>query len=200
MNPILSLRIYGEMSVVYPAFKYPSHSCLPCIHSPPCDHITSQYRPSPWLSCWKSCLTSQSLTCQNSLLKCREPALLVKPVRYLQLTRASYINLYFLGHYRNPIWSDLKGEFPLLTLPEVFESGLRQARPKPFLGHRALVTSEPLVYETEYTWQTYADVDRRRRAVGSALENLFQKGELARGEDFETVGIWSINRPGRTSV
>jgi long-chain acyl-CoA synthetase len=94
------------------------------------------------------------------------------------------------------MWSDLKGEFPILTLPEMFESGLRQARPKPFLGHRELISTDPVTYASEYTWQTYADVDKRRRAVGSALENLFRTGELAAGQDFETVGIWSINRPG----
>ncbi|KIO29700.1 hypothetical protein M407DRAFT_49678, partial [Tulasnella calospora MUT 4182] len=81
-------------------------------------------------------------------------------------------------------------------LPELFESGLAQAKDLPFLGHRAVLTTEPAVtFAPEYTWQTYAEVDKRRRAVGSALESYFKSGKLEKGTDFEAVGIWALNRP-----
>ncbi|KAG9022323.1 hypothetical protein FS837_006449, partial [Tulasnella sp. UAMH 9824] len=34
-------------------------------------------------------------------------------------------------------WFDQAGEFGRVTLPELFESGLAQAKDLPFLGHRA---------------------------------------------------------------
>lgn len=48
----------------------------------------------------------------------------------------------------------------------------------------------------EYHWLTYGEVDKRRRHVGSALELKHKSGLYRAGEEFETVGIWSINRPG----
>ncbi|KAG8940937.1 hypothetical protein FRC00_012666, partial [Tulasnella sp. 408] len=93
-------------------------------------------------------------------------------------------------------WFDQAGEFGRVTLPELFESGLAQAKDLPFLGHRAVLTTEPTVtFAPEYTWQTYADVDKRRRAVGSAIESYFKSGKLQKGSDFEAVGIWAVNRP-----
>lgn len=94
-------------------------------------------------------------------------------------------------------WFDQAGEFGRVTLPELFESGLAQAKDLPYLGHRAVLTTEPTVtFSPEYTWQTYAEVDKRRRAVGSALESYFKSGKLEKGTDFEAVGIWALNRPG----
>jgi long-chain acyl-CoA synthetase len=101
-----------------------------------------------------------------------------------------------IGHYRNAVWSDLKGGQELLTLPEAFESGLRQARHKPFLGHREVLSTDPITYG-DYTWQTYSQVDKRRRAIGSALNDMFISGRLTPGEELRTVGIWSVNRPGK---
>ncbi|KAG9025975.1 hypothetical protein FS837_004766, partial [Tulasnella sp. UAMH 9824] len=93
-------------------------------------------------------------------------------------------------------WLDQAGELGRVTLPELFESGLAQANDLPFLGHRAVLTTEPTVtFAPEYTWQTYAEVDKRRRAVGSALESYFKSGKLQKGSDFEAVGIWAVNRP-----
>ncbi|KAG9026677.1 hypothetical protein FS837_004535, partial [Tulasnella sp. UAMH 9824] len=94
-------------------------------------------------------------------------------------------------------WLDQGGEFGRVTLPELFESGLAQAKDLPFLGHRAVLTTEPdVTFAPEYTWQTYGEVDKRRRAVGSALESYFKSGKLQKGSDFEAVGIWAVNRPG----
>ena len=85
----------------------------------------------------------------------------------------------------------------LTTLTEVFDNGLGLSRDKRFLGHRSVLSTKPLKYGP-YVWQTYAQVDIRRRNIGSALTQLFEKGELGGGE-LETVGLWSQNRPGMLS-
>ncbi|KAG8855025.1 hypothetical protein FRB96_007220 [Tulasnella sp. 330] len=101
------------------------------------------------------------------------------------------------GHYRNPKWNDLQGALGRATLPQLFESGLAQARDQPCLGHRNLISpaTEPAKWAPEYSWETYAQVDARRKAIGSALEGLFRSGLCPSGRDFEGVGIWAINRP-----
>jgi long-chain acyl-CoA synthetase len=63
------------------------------------------------------------------------------------------------------------------------------------LGHRPLVSTQPLKFSDHYVWETYAEVDVRRRNVGSALLPMFKNGELG-GGDMRTVGVWSQNRPG----
>ena len=94
-------------------------------------------------------------------------------------------------------WNDLKGQYGRLTLPDLFASGLAQSKDLPCLGYRKIVATEPKVtYADEYSWFTFAEVDARRRAVGSALENMFKTGKLPAGADFQGVGIWSVNRPG----
>ncbi|KAG6832688.1 hypothetical protein H0H92_012260 [Tricholoma furcatifolium] len=80
------------------------------------------------------------------------------------------------------------------TLVEIYESGLSAGRDQPFLGRRPVVSSSPLKFANHYVWETYGEVDIRRRNVGSALASLFNKGELGGGE-FNAVGIWSANRP-----
>ncbi|KAG9032336.1 hypothetical protein FRB95_001589 [Tulasnella sp. JGI-2019a] len=99
------------------------------------------------------------------------------------------------AHYRNARWTDLKGLYDGLTLTDLFESGLSQAADRPCLGHREVVSVEPLKYAPEYTWQTYTEVDRRRRAVGSGIHNMFESGRIPAGQDFQGVGIWAVNRP-----
>ncbi|KAG8873474.1 hypothetical protein FRB97_006723 [Tulasnella sp. 331] len=94
----------------------------------------------------------------------------------------------------------LGGEYDGLTLPDLFESGLSQSADRPCLGHREVVSVEPLKYADEYSWQTYTEVDVRRKAVGSGIHNLFQSGRLPPGQDFQGVGIWAVNRPGRQTA
>lgn len=100
------------------------------------------------------------------------------------------------AHYQNGIWglTGLHTPNALKTLDEVFESGLSGGRDMPCLGSRPIVSTNPLKFANHYVWETYGDVDIRRRNIGSALASLFSKGELGGGE-FETVGIWSANRP-----
>ncbi|KAG8917336.1 hypothetical protein FRC00_013737, partial [Tulasnella sp. 408] len=80
--------------------------------------------------------------------------------------------------YYQAKWLDQAGEFGRVTLPELFESGLAQAKNLPFLGHRAVLTTEPTV--------TFAP---------DAIESYFKSGKLQKGSDFEAVGIWAVNRP-----
>lgn len=82
----------------------------------------------------------------------------------------------------------------LPTLPDVFDNGYKFNPDARLLGHRPIVSTSPLKFGP-YVWQTYKQVDVRRRCIGSALHSLFLRGEL-KGEDLETVGIWSQNRPG----
>ncbi|KAH9851564.1 acetyl-CoA synthetase-like protein [Lenzites betulinus] len=94
-------------------------------------------------------------------------------------------------------------QFPLVTLDspgvytnliELYDEGFRIARGGAFLGHRPILSKKPLQFANHHVWQSWVDVDARRRAVGSALHKLFQSGELG-GGDLDTVGIWSKNCP-----
>lgn len=100
------------------------------------------------------------------------------------------------GHYRNALWGLRQAEAPdaFLTLPQIFETGLKVGREQPFLGHRPLLSKHPLKFDDKYVWESWGRVDERRRALGSALHLMFKNGELGGGE-YETVGIWSGNRP-----
>ncbi|KAG8863712.1 hypothetical protein FRB96_007549 [Tulasnella sp. 330] len=103
-----------------------------------------------------------------------------------------------LGVYRDALWAPNHfphGILPGRVLPELFESGLSRGLDRPFLGSRSVVSEVPLVFGREYIWQTYGEVDKRRRAIGSAIEYKFNSGMYAQGGEFETVGIWSINTP-----
>ncbi len=82
----------------------------------------------------------------------------------------------------------------LTNLLEVYDEGYRKAKGGDFLGHRPVVSKKPLKYANYYVWQTWPEVDARRRAVGSALHKLFQTKELVGGQ-YETVGLWSKNCP-----
>ncbi|TFY82291.1 hypothetical protein EWM64_g1722 [Hericium alpestre] len=82
----------------------------------------------------------------------------------------------------------------LKTLPEIFETGLARSRDYNLLGHRPLVSTNPLKFGDHFVWQTWAEVDARRRHIGSAIHHLFSAGQLGGGE-YPTVGIWSQNRP-----
>lgn len=82
----------------------------------------------------------------------------------------------------------------LPTLPDIFDNGYNINPDAKLLGHRPIVSTNPLKFGP-YVWQTYKQVDVHRRRIGSALHSLFLRGEL-KGEDLETVGIWSQNRPG----
>lgn len=69
----------------------------------------------------------------------------------------------------------------------------------PFLGHRPLISKKPKVWANYHVWQSWPEVDARRRAVGSALHKLFQTKELG-GGPLDTVGIWSKNCPSMSLV
>ncbi|KAG8863714.1 hypothetical protein FRB96_007551 [Tulasnella sp. 330] len=99
------------------------------------------------------------------------------------------------GAYCHAIFNPGVGHLPGKVLPDMFASGLSKGANRPFLGHRPVVSESPLVLGKEYVWQTYGQIDKRRRLVGSALEFKHKSGMYKAGEEFETVGIWSINRP-----
>lgn len=85
----------------------------------------------------------------------------------------------------NPGVRNLAGK----VLPDMFASGLSRGADRHYLGHRPVISENPLVLGKEYVWQTYGQVDRRQRLVGSALE--FKHKSRQAGEEFETVGIMS---------
>ena len=90
---------------------------------------------------------------------------------------------------------DLDTPGGLTTLPEVFDSGYAVSKDNAFLGQRPVVSKNPVTYAPHYVWHTYAEVEERRRHVGSAIHTLFENGTLGGGE-YPTVGLWSSNRPG----
>ncbi|KAF7311555.1 Long chain acyl-CoA synthetase 7, peroxisomal [Mycena kentingensis (nom. inval.)] len=99
------------------------------------------------------------------------------------------------AEYVNGMWGYLDpSKYSVQTLADVFTSGLARSKDKPMLGHRPVVSQNPLKFANHYEWQTYAQVDVRRRNIGSALVHLFKTGAVG-GKDLETVGIWSMNRP-----
>ncbi|EGN96081.1 hypothetical protein SERLA73DRAFT_76081 [Serpula lacrymans var. lacrymans S7.3] len=101
------------------------------------------------------------------------------------------------AHYRNAIYGLLDHDIPnaFKTLPEIFDNGYLLGKGARFLGHRPVISTSPLKFG-DYVWQTYPQVDVRRRRIGSALETLFKNGVLGGGSDgLQTVGIWSQNRP-----
>ncbi|KAG7086620.1 hypothetical protein E1B28_002563 [Marasmius oreades] len=100
------------------------------------------------------------------------------------------------GHYRNAIWGLVSKDAPLTfsTVTEIFENGLTVGRNQPMLGHRPQISANPLKFANHFVWESWGSVDDRRRAIGSALYSLFKNGDLGGGE-YETVGIWSQNRP-----
>lgn len=86
------------------------------------------------------------------------------------------------------------------NLQQVFENG--QALTKPdtkCLGHRTLISKNPVQYGTTFEWQSYATVDARRRALGSGINKLFKDGVVG-GGILPTVGIWSRNTPSEYDV
>ena len=91
---------------------------------------------------------------------------------------------------------DLNTPGALTTLPEVFDSGYALSKDLTFLGHRPVVSKSPPKYADHYIWQTYAQVDERRRNLGSGIHALFENGTVGGGE-LPTVGLWSPNRPGK---
>jgi long-chain acyl-CoA synthetase len=90
---------------------------------------------------------------------------------------------------------DLDTPGVLTTLPEIFDSGYAASKNSPFLGQRPVVSKNPLTYAHHYVWHTYAEVEERRRHIGSAIHTLFENGTVGGGE-YPTVGLWSSNRPG----
>ncbi|KAH8117307.1 acetyl-CoA synthetase-like protein [Phellopilus nigrolimitatus] len=100
------------------------------------------------------------------------------------------------GHYRNGAWGfkTLEDQPYVRTLADIFELGLSLSTNERFLGHRPVVSTDPVKFADHFVWDTYAEVDVRRRNLGSALHKLFSDGVLGGGE-LQTVGIWSQNRP-----
>ncbi|OSX65186.1 hypothetical protein POSPLADRAFT_1065120 [Postia placenta MAD-698-R-SB12] len=100
------------------------------------------------------------------------------------------------GHYRTTAYPLLTLQSPgtFTTLTEIFDEGLSRSAGGPLFGHRPLLSPKPLLYAPRYEWVSWPQVNTRRRAIGSALHNLFRSGTLGGGE-METVGIWSRNIP-----
>jgi hypothetical protein len=85
------------------------------------------------------------------------------------------------------------------TVDQIFNTGLSGGKDRPMLGHRPLISSNPLKYADHYVWETYGEVDTKRRALGSALDAMFAAKTLGGGE-YKTLGLWSMNRPGRVCL
>ena len=82
----------------------------------------------------------------------------------------------------------------ITNLVDLYSEGYRRSGGGPFLGHRPILSKKPLTFANYHVWQSWPEVDARRRAVGSAIHKLFQTKELG-GHQLDTVGIWSKNCP-----
>ncbi|KAI0748011.1 acetyl-CoA synthetase-like protein [Daedaleopsis nitida] len=100
------------------------------------------------------------------------------------------------AHYRGAGYPFITLESPKVftNLVQLFDEGIQRANGGPFLGHRPILSTEPLKYADYHVWQSWPEVDARRRALGSAIHKLFQDGKVGGGE-LPTVGIWSKNCP-----
>jgi long-chain acyl-CoA synthetase len=90
---------------------------------------------------------------------------------------------------------DLNTPGILSDVAYIFRLGLSRGADRRFLGHRPVVSTNPLKFADHYEWITYAEGDARMRAIGGRLQSLFASGAL-KSDGLETVGIWSQNRPG----
>ncbi|KAI0807133.1 acetyl-CoA synthetase-like protein [Fomes fomentarius] len=99
-------------------------------------------------------------------------------------------------HYRGSAYPYVTLDSPnvFTNLLQVYDEGFRRSKGGPFLGHRPTISEEPLKYANYHVWQSWPEVDARRRALGSALQKLFNDGTIG-GGDLPTVGIWSKNCP-----
>ncbi|KAF6763801.1 long-chain-fatty-acid-CoA ligase [Ephemerocybe angulata] len=94
------------------------------------------------------------------------------------------------------IWGLVDEHTPgsFVTLDQVWFEGLKNGGNADFLGWRKVISKSPLKFAPIYSWISYAEADKRRQYIGSALHTLFQQGKVGGGE-LETVGIWAQNRP-----
>ncbi|KAJ3013260.1 hypothetical protein NUW54_g1642 [Trametes sanguinea] len=58
------------------------------------------------------------------------------------------------------------------NLLEVWDEGFRRSKGGPFLAHRPVLSKKPLKLANHYEWQTWTEVDARRRAIGSAVHRM----------------------------
>jgi hypothetical protein len=87
------------------------------------------------------------------------------------------------------------------TTIEVFEQGLQTAGENTdCIGYRPKVSDEPLQFADHFVWQTYGEVDIRRKNLGSAIQGLFNSGDAPAVGGLETVALWSMNIPGEFSL
>ncbi|KAH6905799.1 long-chain acyl-CoA synthetase [Coprinopsis sp. MPI-PUGE-AT-0042] len=98
------------------------------------------------------------------------------------------------AHYRNAVWGLVDEHTPgvLATLDQCWEEGLRIGQNRDFMGWRPRLG--PGKFANHYEWMSYTQADIRRRQIGSALHKLFHDGTL-KGDVYDTVGLWSPNRP-----
>ncbi|KAF9165083.1 hypothetical protein DFQ26_000631 [Actinomortierella ambigua] len=87
----------------------------------------------------------------------------------------------------------LPGHPELKSLYDIWQNSVKEFGPRDFLGHRPFNTVAQSY--GGYTWQTYAQIDKRVNAFGSGLMHLNEKvlgnAQLNRW----SLGIWSVNRP-----
>ena len=122
--------------------------------------------------------------------------LIIRMVCHLPRFPLVFVVLHFIFIVATFGYVDFDTPGSLTTLPEVFDAGYALSKDDTFLGHRPIVSRNPLIYARHYVWQTYAQVDERRRHIGSAIHSLFENGTVGGGE-LPTVGLWSPNRPGK---
>lgn len=109
-------------------------------------------------------------------------------------------NLDALTHFARAAFlkqTSLKDPNSFQTTVEVFEQGLQTSgEGAQCVGYRPKVSSEPLKFADHFVWQTYGEVDTRRKNLGSAIQGLFDSGDATATDGLETIALWSMNIPG----
>ena len=58
------------------------------------------------------------------------------------------------------------------------------------------VLADGLKFPDHFVWQTYGEVDTRRKNLDSAIQNLVDSGDALVVDVLETVALWSLTIPG----
>jgi hypothetical protein len=58
------------------------------------------------------------------------------------------------------------------------------------------VSDEPLKFADHFAWHTYIEADTRCKNLGSAIQGLFNAGDVLATDGLEMITLWSMNIPG----
>ncbi len=135
-------------------------------------------------------------TCQGHPMLTYSLQLTTETVRTNLRSSVTYAQIRTLGAFP---FITLDSPEALKTLHDVFDSGMSRGANGDCLGHRPVISTNPLKFGEQFVWQSWGTIDARKRALGSGLLKLFEDGVIG-GGDHRTVGVWSKNCPSKSHL